>query len=224
MGKARYEYCEAADIRARMDAELKRLPPNSNKKETASSFWSRVSQAGLLLEALARYDELAAELTAWKHTRRETKKAFDQRIEREGRQAEAERVRAELVASGLNGREAQAELVQRLQPLDGRKTRAWETPDPWLAGRLFRNKADQQNVLTKAGSKEAEDDNEYVVARERFYWAKLRREERQALADARHRARALKLEHKKPKSQAGQAPSPAPGATCRRDGQDRMVI
>jgi hypothetical protein len=224
MAKARYEYCEAADIRACIGPELNRLPPSNNKKETPAGFWLRIEQAGLLLEALARYDELAAELTAWKHTRRETKKEFENRIEREGRQAEAERVRADLVAAGLNQREAQAELVQRFQPLDGSKTRAWETPDPWLAGRLFRDKADQQNVLTKAGSKEAEDDNEYVVARERFYWAKLRREERQALANARQRAKALKLEHKKPKSQAGQAPSPAPGTSGRRDGQDRMVI
>src|SRR5262249_55663718 len=147
MARARYEYCEIFDIRSCMEQELEKLPVSNNKNETAAQFWARVEQAGLLIEALARYDELAAEFAEWKHTRRETKKDFEQRMEREGRQADAERIRAELLASGLNQRQAQAKLVERLQPMDGGSTTAWQTPDPWANGRLFKKKPDQHLVL-----------------------------------------------------------------------------
>src|SRR5262249_34537254 len=198
MAKPRYEYCEVAEIRGWVEERLQNLPANKNKDETPAEFWSRVERAGLLIKALALYDEIAAEYAEWRHTRRETKKQFDQRIEREGRQAEAERVRAKLLASGLTRREAQAELVERLQPQDGTNTRAWETPDPWEEGRLFKEETDQQQVLELATREEGEDeDKEAAKAKNRLFWAELRRDERQALADARRRARAMKQEQER---------------------------
>src|SRR6266704_2473531 len=164
--------------------------PQGNE-ETATQFWSRVEGAGLLLKALALYDELDAEYAAWKHTRRETKKAFAERIEREGRQAEAERVRAELMTSGLPERDVQEQLVARLQPLDGSETRVWPTPDPWAAGRLFRSKKDQEELQSLA-SDEDEDDEAVNDAERRIQCAQWRREERCALMAARRRALVLK--------------------------------
>src|SRR5262245_32596264 len=198
MARARYAYCEILDIRRSMEQELDNLPASNNKKESAAQFWARVEQAGLLIEALARYDEWAAELAEWRHTRRETKKEFDQRMEREGRQAEAERIRAELLASGLNQRQAQAKLVERLQPLAGGSTTAWQTPDPWANGRLFKKKPDQHLVLKLVkdadGTYDENEDEEVTEARERLFWAELRRDERQALDNARQRAEAVKRE------------------------------
>jgi hypothetical protein len=108
-------------------------------------------------------------------------------------------VRARLVASGLSQRETQAELVERFQPLDGSTTRAWETPDPWQQGRLFKKKADQQQVWERMACDQDEDEEETVTeAENRWSWAERRREERQALADARRRAGALPLQMPKP--------------------------
>jgi hypothetical protein len=135
MAKRRYEYCEVAEIRGRVEEQLRRLRDRKGVDETPADFWARAERVGLLLEALALYDQIAA---GRKQSRRETKKQFGQRIEREGRHAELERARAELLASGLTNRETQAELVNRFQPRDGTKTRAWETPDPWRQGRLCR--------------------------------------------------------------------------------------
>jgi hypothetical protein len=198
MGKPRYEYSEVTDLRGLVEERLHKLPTRKSADESSAEFWSRVERAGLLLETLVLYDELTAARSEWKHTRREKKKEFDQRMRREGRQAEAKRLRAELLASGMTKRQAQVKLVERLQPLDGSKTRAWETPDPWQHGRLFKKKADQQEVLKLTRSEEDEDGNEEVTeAEQRLLWAELRRDERQALLYARQRARAMKLEQEK---------------------------
>jgi hypothetical protein len=189
-----------------------------------------VERAGLLQEALAVYEQIA---TARRQTRRETKKQFDQRIEREGRHAEVERARAELLASGLTNRETQVELVSRFQPRDGTKTRAWETPDPWRQGRLFKKKKDQQEVLKQIECDEAEDEYDGLTeAENRLQWAERRRDERQALADARRRAWALKMGSKRRSSSAKRAARPKPPANgCQqqvavppRSSQDRVVI
>src|SRR6516165_3257493 len=111
MATPRHEYCEVGDIRGWVEEELPNLPASKSKDESPEQFWSRVEQAGLLIKALALYDEIAAARLEWRHTWRETKKQFDQRMESEGRQAEAERVRAKLLASGLTRREAQVKLV-----------------------------------------------------------------------------------------------------------------
>ena len=208
MATPRYEYCEVADIRGWMEERLQKLPASKSEDETPAEFWSRVERAGLLVKALALYDEVAAEYAEWRHTRRETKKQFDQRMELEGRQAEAERVRAELLGAGMTKRKTQVELVKRLQPLDGTKTRAWETPDPWEEGRLFKNKAEQQKVLELARREEDEDekeDKEVIEAENRLYWAERRRDEREALVEARQRARAMKQEQKRIQRQPKQA-------------------
>src|SRR5262245_777081 len=234
MARARYEYCEIFDIRSCMEQELEKLPVSNNKNETAAQFWARVEQAGLLIEALARYDELAAEFAQGRHTRRESKKDFKQRMEREGRQAEAEGVRAELLASGMTQRQAQAKLVARLQPLAGGSTAAWQTPDPWANGRLFKKKADQHLVLKLV--KDADDtdgeneDEEVTEARGRLFWAELRQEERQALANARQRAEVLKREQERLRLEQAAKPKPAAkgrqkkAAVSTKAGQDRVVI
>jgi hypothetical protein len=67
--------------------------------------------------------------------RRESEKEFWSRVEREGRLELAESTWAELLASGLLKRKAREELVERFQPLDGSRTRAWTTPDSWQCGR-----------------------------------------------------------------------------------------
>jgi hypothetical protein len=203
MAKPRYEYCEVADIRARVAEHLPRLPAPKGTDETPTEFWARAERVGLLLEALARYDEIAAARLDWRHVRRETKKEFDRRTKREGRQAEVERARAQLLASGLTQRETQVKIVNRFQPRDGTKTRAWETPDPWRRGRLFKKKADQQQVLELIERDEDEDEDDGMTeAENRLHWAKRRRDERQALADARRRAWALKIEPNPDYSQA----------------------
>lgn len=194
-----YEYSEIQFIRGAVEEQLKLPPYNGPKgqRESATAFWARVERAGLLLEALALYDKEWAERMWYMHMRRETKKQFAERIEREGRQAEAECVRAELRASGMSEREIQVDLVTRLQPLDGTDTRAWETPDPWQAGRLFRRKVDQDRLLELANPDGTDDDAGYQgkqaqEARWRVECAKRRQEERRALAAARKRALVLK--------------------------------
>jgi hypothetical protein len=206
MAKPRYAHCEISDIRSAVETRLGGLPAPKVSNERASGFWERVEKAGQLHKALALYDKIAAEWAAWSRLRRETKQQFAQRLEQEGRQAEAERLKADLLATGLSQREAQVELVRRLQPLDGTRTRAWETPDPWLAGRLFRTKVDQRNLLNMVKNCEElqyeyddqeedqpDGDDDEHAALKRIQWARCRREERRALANARWRARKLKL-------------------------------
>jgi hypothetical protein len=191
-----YEHSDVYEVRSAVQERL-RLPAVKNGQyEPATDFWARVKGAGLLVQALDLFDQLAAERAEARQVRRETKEQFEQRVEHEGRQAEAERLRAELLAEGLTQRQAQVELVQRLQPLDGSATRAWETPDPWEAGRLFRRKADQDALLARARryDDEEEDDEDQDVDEGlwRLECARRRRAERLALAAARRRAQALK--------------------------------
>jgi hypothetical protein len=131
MARARYESCPTCPIRATLEKRLRLpsyTPARKNAIETPAGFWSRVEKAGLLVQAVSLYDQMVAEHRAWVHTPCETKKAFAARVEREGRAAEAERVRAELLGSGLSQRAAQQELVARFQPLDGSKTPVCGTP------------------------------------------------------------------------------------------------
>src|SRR6516162_4248545 len=73
-------------------------------------------------------------------------------------------------------------------------TSVWSGKD----GRLFRNKADQDERLNIVKRAEDEDyDEEFDEAKNRIFWAELRRDERQALADARRRAQALKMDQMK---------------------------
>src|SRR6266478_4831055 len=190
MGKW-YEWSTVKALRCQVAEFLENLPPSKDKDETATAFWARVEKASRLVEALELYDEFAARDAEWVHTRRETKKAFAERIEREGRQTKVERARNELLASRLSQRKIQEQLVDRFQPLDGSHTRPWKTPDPWEAGRLFRKKADQVELLELADPEEDEDDKEVAEAEWRVECAKWRREERVALANARRRAREL---------------------------------
>jgi hypothetical protein len=230
MAKSRYEYCEAAEIRELVEKRLHKLLAHKNEDESATEFWSRVERADLLIEALALYDELAAERSEQRHTWRETKKQFDERIERERRQAEAEQVRSELLLSGLTQREAQVKLVERFQPLDGTKTRAWETPDPWEAGRLFKKKEDQQNLLELAGGGEEEYEVEGLTeAENRLNWARWRRNERQALVAARERARVLKLEQGRRRSEKPVRRKPSANGRQQKiagsaEGKEDMVV
>jgi hypothetical protein len=185
MSRAGFKRCVIRELRWEIDEELD-LPPFRpvfrGQEETPAQFWERVAGAGLLVEALALYDELVAERKAWAQTTKETKKQFVQRIEREGRTAEMERVRAELLASGLTTREVQEELVEKFQPRDGSRTRSWPTPDPWRNGRLFQKKAYQDEVLAQV------DEDKYgeeAVTMRRVWNAKERMAERCALAVAR---------------------------------------
>ena len=190
MATPRYAHCLIHDIRCAVERRLN-LPAPKGRRESAAEFWARAEQAGRLAEALALYDRIAADWAVWARIPRETTVQFLQRVEREGRRAEAERALAELLAAGLTRREAQEELVERFQSLDGRRTRAWPTPDPWEGGRLFHRKADQDELLA-AVSDEDEDDADQTAAQDRVDWARFRQRERLALADARRRARELK--------------------------------
>src|SRR6266851_2300235 len=136
-----YELSKVRGLRSLVEELLKGLPPSQEKNESATAFWARVEKAGLLIEALDLYGEFAADDA--ERTPRERKKVFAERVEREGRQAEVERARHELLELGYSLREIHVKLVERFQPMDGSHTRAWTTPDPWEAGRLFRKKADQ---------------------------------------------------------------------------------
>jgi len=204
-----YQQSEVKGIRSRVEQNLKGLPPSKDKNETATAFWERVEKAGRLLEALELYDKFEKQRAQWAHMPRETKKMFAERIEREGRQAEVEEERKELLEEGHSLREIHEELVNRFQPLDGSHTRPWETPDPWKAGRLFRKKEDQDKLLAEAKRDDGDDycpksrwrfewkqqRREKRIASENAEWrvdcAKWRRDERVALAKARRRLREL---------------------------------
>jgi hypothetical protein len=211
MAKARYEYCDVCAVRAKVEQRLqlpayKALKPG--KQETPTEFWSRVERAGLLTDALALFDQQAAEQAAWAHTRRETKPQFLKRVQEEGREADLERLRAELQASGLPEREVQEKLVARLQPLDGSKTRAWPTPNPWNEGRLCLKKEDQKRLLALAKGHKwgmRTDGVEVAEAKRQIRWARHRLEERRALIAARQRAKAQKVAA--PRNGAGTVPS-----------------
>jgi hypothetical protein len=191
-----YEHSEINLIRVYVEdrLDLSGYPPPKGEDETATGFWARVEKAGMLPKALALYDELAAQHKAWMAVRRETKEEFAARVAREGRGADAEQLQAKLLGSGMSQRKAQVELVRRLQPLDGSHTRAWETPDPWEAGRLFRKNADHERLKAQAYPQDEDDEREQEVAqaRRRIECAQWRREERVALAAARRRSQALK--------------------------------
>src|SRR5262249_39456241 len=98
MATPRYAHCLIHDIRCAL-APRRTLPAPKGWGESAAAFWSRVEQAGRLVEVLALYDRIAAEWARWAQVPRETSAQFLQRVEREGRRAEAERALAELVAS-----------------------------------------------------------------------------------------------------------------------------
>src|SRR5262249_54930239 len=110
---ANYKWFERSDIKGHRagveDCLVKdnKLRPSTNKNESAVAFWERVEKAGLLLKALELYDEFAEENAEWIHRPRETKKKFAERIEREGRQTEVERMRQELLEDGYPLREIQ---------------------------------------------------------------------------------------------------------------------
>jgi hypothetical protein len=203
MAALRYEYCKICDILWHVNKRLD-LPPKKTEKETPKEFWARVEQAGQLIQALKLYDEVAAEQAEWARVPRETKQQFAERIEQEGRRDEVERVRAELLQAGQSQREAQVELVERFQPLDGRQARAWETPDPWESGRLFKSKEEEVHLMNLAYAEEDED-AETMVARDRVEWAEHRRDERWELAAARRRAQELKQEQERQKRQQAQS-------------------
>jgi hypothetical protein len=158
--------------------------------EPPAYFWERVEASEQLLQALALFDKLEAEERRKARVPRETKRTFTERVQREQRLEEVERVRAELLASGLGDREAQEQLVARFQPLDGTTTRAWPTPNSWNSERLFRNKEVETELLRLA--KDTEDDPKVEQAKERVEAAQSRQRERVALAAARRRALVLK--------------------------------
>src|SRR5262249_39177722 len=128
----------------------------------------------------------------WRHVRRETKKEFWKRVEREGRKVDAERALAKMLASHMSQREAQEKLVERFQPLDGSQTRGWGKPNPWICGRLVQSKEDQDEALVLAEDEEYASDQD--IAQDRLKWARLRRDEAQALAAWRDHARKLKAD------------------------------
>jgi hypothetical protein len=189
------------------------------KAEAPTAFWSRMERAGVLPEAIGLYDQLAVEQRSRSQTRRETKLEFDQRIKNEGREGEAERLRGDLAAQGLSGRELQDRLVEALQPVSGDATRAWQTPNPWNAGRLFRKKADQDRLLALKGSLPTKED----LDRNRLRCAQHRLAERQALLAARQRVQALKAAPVKVKAAAKPTDSASDESNfcercCRRGG------
>jgi hypothetical protein len=167
------------DIRKAVERRLE-LPAPKSQYENSWGFWKRVDESGLLVRAIELYDRIAVGWEYWSHVRRETKEQFWQRVEREGRRAEAERALSKLLESHLSQRDAQEKLVECFQPLNGGQTRVWQTPDPWAHGRLFQSKQDQDAMLALA------EDNEYAseqdIAQDRIKWARTRREEASALA------------------------------------------
>jgi hypothetical protein len=182
--------CLTAGIRVAIARRLSLPSLPGGKTETPDEFWSRVEGAGLLRRALAIYDRIAARNEAWKHVPRETKAKFAERIEREGRRAEVEAVRAKLVASHMTQREIHAELVNRFQPVDGLQTRPWETPNPWECGRLLLRRADEEDLLVKEQGEDYDPaGTEQYEAENRLDQARHRRREAIALAEARRRAR-----------------------------------
>jgi hypothetical protein len=194
---AKFDHCPIREIRTEVQTRLQIsafVSRREQREESPNEFWERLESAGVLAKALALYDQILAERRAWARVPREKKHEFSLRIEREGRQAEAECLRTELLASGMSQRECQMAMVERLQPLDGRKTRAWETPDPWVAGRLFRSKEEQDRLQAMAQrNRGVRRDPAEDEAERRVLGASTRLYERQALAVARKRARALNL-------------------------------
>ena len=93
---------------------------------------------------------------------------------------------------GLSQREIQEELVLHLQPMDGTKTRAWVTPDPWECGRMFRTKERQNELLDLVVDWDHKDEVEW--AQSKIERARRRQEERQALRAARRRAYELRTQ------------------------------
>jgi hypothetical protein len=194
-----YKWYEQSDIFWLRHVVARRLngPPHALPKcedETAPEFWERVEKAGLLIQAVELYNQLAVEQTELRKRPRETKKDFEARVEREGRREEADRLRAELLAAGMSKREVHEELVERMQPLDGTRTRPWSTADPWEAGRLFRNKARQEKFQALITDDDDDYSPEAAYAHERIEYAQWRQRERQALRAARRRAYELKQE------------------------------
>ena len=97
-----FEQSNVLWTRARVAEILNNLPPPKDKHETAAQFWARVDKAGLLDEALCLYDEIAEQDAERADIRRETKKMFAERIDREGRQDEVEEERKRLSAEGCS--------------------------------------------------------------------------------------------------------------------------
>src|SRR5262249_34371112 len=114
MARLRFEYCPICKIRARVD-ELLELPSSyvDRRHEPPSNFWTRMEQAGKLCEAVELYKELEIERKTRAHTQRETIGEFQQRIKKERRLKEAERLRIELLEQGLSLREVQEKLVEK---------------------------------------------------------------------------------------------------------------
>jgi hypothetical protein len=196
-----FEQSTVFDLRQEVARLLGLSQRHGRKQGAPSDFWEDAEEKGMLVQAVELYDRLEAERA--RRPRRETKKEFEERVEKEGRAAEAQRLRDELLASGLNKREVQRRLVGRLQPLDGSATVAWETPNSWAKGRLFRTKAQHEELLAlveadnDADADFEEDEFEYdgqeaKEAAHRLACARWRQEEREALAEARRRAHALK--------------------------------
>jgi len=69
--------------------------------------------------------------------RRESKRDFWARMEREGRTEEARAAESEMLAKGMYCSSMQVQLVRNFQPLDGSATRAWTTPNSWEHGRQY---------------------------------------------------------------------------------------
>jgi hypothetical protein len=155
-----------------------------------------MEQAGKLCEAVELFNKIEIEHKKRAHTRRETIEEFEQRINKERRQKEAERLRRELLDQGLSLREVQEKLVETLQPMAGARTRAWQTPNPWNEGRFCRRKVDQEKLLALKRKPPSELD----VANWRLQWAEHRMQERRALVAARRRAQALKAASQKVKT------------------------
>src|SRR5262245_45898429 len=98
MATPRFAHCLIHDIRCAVERRL-HLPAPKGRRESAAEFWARAEQAGRLVEALELYDTIAADWATWAQIPRETNAQFLQRVEREGRRAEAEHALAELLAS-----------------------------------------------------------------------------------------------------------------------------
>jgi hypothetical protein len=199
MATAKYAHCAIRDIRNEVERRLE-LPAAKSEYEKAWDFWKRVNDAGMLIKALALYDRIAAGWAEQRQVRREPKQQFWQRIDREGRREEAERVLNKMLASHMSQREAQEKLVERFQPLDGSRTRVWETPDPWEHGRLFQSKEVQDETLALAEDDESQSEKD--IAQNRIWWARVRREEAEALAAWRRWGQKLKADARRCRRQA----------------------
>jgi hypothetical protein len=225
----RREHNKIRTIRIKVEVELGLI---TRMTSSPKEFWDFAEQKGKLVEAVDLFNRLEAERKAWARVPRETKEEFARRIAQEGRQEQADQLRAELLASGLSKREVQVELVAQMQPLDGRKTRAQETPDPWLNGRLFRKKADHEKLVEKANGgdfdyddfdedDEQDDDVDQAEAKARLKAAGDRLEERVALAAARKRARVLQARRPASASKGPSAQASPPIAPSKPPAEER---